>query len=136
MGITITANFKGAPSYDGGYGTFYRLRNKFAKAIFNDELFKIYEEWLKTDEDTPNELLDEICKSLYSENPTLYNFITQSDGGGKLTPKECKELYLLIKDSQEDFSFCYDAYHKSEMKDDIKKLLYDCWKHHSNLVWF
>ena len=134
MGVTLTSNYKEALSLDAGYGTFMRLRAKTAKAIMGEEYY-IYESWLRTDERTPPDVLNKKCEAIYSKWEALWEFVSQSDCSGKLGYKHCGSLYELIKNSEEDFSFCYDDYYEDENKKDFINLLKGCYSHRANLIW-
>ena len=134
MGITLTSNYKGALNLDAGYGTFMRLRAKVAKIVLGEEYCK-YDSWLRTDESTPPEELHGKCEAIYSKCEALWNFVSQSDCGGKLGYKDCGTLYNLVKNSEENFSFCYDAYYKEENRMDFINLLKGCYSHRANLFW-
>jgi len=135
MGLTIKGSFKGSPSYDGGYGTFFRLRANIAKAIMGED-YPYYEEWSRTDDSTPKDRLHELCNKLRSYGETFYEFMTASDCDGKLSYKQCLEIYNLIKDKPGDFSFGYDFYRRPCDEDDIKVLLKECYSHRARLLWY
>jgi hypothetical protein len=134
MGVSLTGNYKGALSLDGGYGTFYRLRHKVAKEVLRSNYF-FYLLWEKTDNNTPKDQLHALCEAIYSRSKALWNFVSQSDCKGKLSYKDCGDLYEKIKDSSENFSFCYDAHYTDEQRQDFIKLLKGCYSHRANLVW-
>lgn len=136
MGVDIKGNFKGSPSYTTGCGLFAELRKNVAKAVLGDSI-GIYTDWLSTDNDTPKEELHAHCKALYEAGgDALYNFVTQSDTGGKLTNIQCKKLYEKIKDSDLDFSLCYLFFHNDTTKKDFIKLLGLCVEHNCGLKWY
>ena len=128
MGVSLTGNYKGALSLDGGCGTFYRLRHKVAKAVLGSD-YCYYEQWIKTDDNTPKDQLHALCKAIYSRSEALWRFVSQNDCEGKLSYKDCGVLYEKIKDSSENFSFCYDAYYTDEQRQDFIKLLKGCYSH-------
>ena len=134
MGVTLYSNVKNGYNLDGGYGTFYNLRRNVAKAIMGKD-FYYYEKWLETDRKTDKKYLHELCEKIRSYGIALYHFVAQSDCEGYITYKECGEIYEKIKDSDLDFSFCYDYYYSPEMKEDFKKMLKECYSHRANLKW-
>lgn len=122
-------------SYDFGYGKMYTLRYRIAREIFKDK-FYIYEEWLKTNDYTPKEELSKICNSFREvAGLAAYDFLTQTDCGGKLTLKQVKEIYNKIKDSKEDLSMCYAGSYTEERKADFLRLCEECIQSHRGLWW-
>lgn len=136
MGVDIRGNFKDSKSYTTGAGLFAILRKNVAKAVLGDG-YSLYTNWLETTEETPRELLHIHCKSLYdAAGDGVYNFLVQSDLKGKLTPKQVREVYERIKDSDYDYSLCYIFHRTPESKRDFINLLEACIAHRSGLKWY
>ncbi|MCM1322968.1 MAG: hypothetical protein NC218_02170 [Acetobacter sp.] len=138
MGVTIKGNYSSASSYDFGAGQFASLRAKVAKAALGDK-YNIYTEWLATDENTPKEELSKKCENFYKNaGDAVYNFCIQSDCGGKLSPKQTRELYEVIKDVDDNWSLQYLFYqmHHPQSKEDFKVLLRACIKNKCGFKWY
>ena len=73
-------------TYHAGYIKFANYRIKVAKA-FNKTIGEIYEK----------PYLKQWNKILPDENFAMNNFLWHSDCDGKFTPKECKEIYDILK---------------------------------------
>lgn len=134
MGLGITGEYENAPEYYGGYGTFFRLRSNIAKAVMKED-YSFYEKWTCTNRRTPEDEVHDLCNKLREYGHAFYKFMTASDCDGALSPNECAEIYELIKNSNEDYSFCYGDDFTIDMKDDIKILLLECCKHNARLIW-
>lgn len=139
MGVDITGKHKDISSYTFGAGQFAALRAKAAKAVLGDK-YSIYTEWLETDDDTPKEELHKKCYALYQVGgDALYNFVCASDMEGKLTPKQTRELYNLLKDVDDNWSLQYLFYQMKDpegTKKDFINLLKDCVDHKVGLCWY
>lgn len=136
MGVTIRCRKKGAKAYDFGCGRFIGLRETIAKEILQDK-FSVYEDWFRTTDETPYDVLDQTCEALWkAAGAAAYDFLTQSDCGGKLTLKQVKEIYAKIKDSKADLSMCYGAWYTEESKSDFLNLCKECIEAHRGLEWY
>ena len=123
-------------SYNFGYGRMYYLRYTIAKEIFKDK-FDIYERWLKTNEKTPADELNNICEEFREvAGLATYEFLTQPDCEGKLTLKQVKEIYDKIKDSKADLSMCYSGDYTEERYTDFLDLCKVCIENHRGIEWF
>lgn len=76
-------------TYHGGYIFFNVYRCEIAK-VYNRELGEIYAKLELTDADIDR--YNELC------NEELDLFLLHSDCGGKLTWKECRAIYKVMKD--------------------------------------
>lgn len=93
MGLDIYAKgLEYKNSYHCGYITFNNYRKKLATA-YNPILGEIYKKTLYGEELTEKEIKqwNELC------NDDLDIFLWHSDCDGKLTPKECKKIYDVVK---------------------------------------
>lgn len=133
MGLDI--NIKGLSredTYHGGYIRFANYRVKVAKA-FNKAIGEIYE---KTYKDYDYKFTEEDKKQwnefLSDENAAMNKFLWHSDCDGKITPKECKEIYKELKNLDVEETF-YDE--KTTMHELWLKMFEYCYKHRVNM-WF
>ena len=90
MGVDIRGNHKDSKSFTFGAGQFANLRAQVAKAALGPK-YSIYTEWLATDSQTPRMILSKKCEMFYkAAGDAVYNFCTQSDLEGKLSPKQVR----------------------------------------------
>ncbi len=135
MGVTLTGTHKGCMSFTFGAGQFAQLREQVAAATLGDK-YDIYKEWLATDGKTPKEELSKKCKAFYdAAGDAVYNFCTQSDVEGKLTKKQTRELYEILKNKAGNWSLRYLYFQGPDTKDDFIKLLKDCVDNQARLCW-
>lgn len=131
MGLDI--NIKGLEredTYHGGYIRFNVYRKEVANA-YNERLGELYEKTFK--EDLQPEEIEEwntLC------NDDLDIFLWHSDCDGKLTPKECKKIYDVMKGLKVEMQGhnyiemnCYDM-HQLWLN-----MFKHCYKHKVNM-WF
>ena len=131
MGLDI--NIKGLEredTYHAGYMRFNLYRKKVASA-YNERLGELYEKTFK--EDLQPEEIEEwntLC------NDDLDIFLWHSDCDGKLTPKECKKIYDVMKGLKVEMQGhnyiemnCYDM-HQLWLN-----MFKHCYKHKVNM-WF
>lgn len=121
MGITITIKNKGKiESFSIGYGGFLFLRNEIRKNCLIDGKECVI---IKDDEQNILSSLNEnvsklIANKLYyfqqdkkdERCNAVFNFLTSSDCGGTLSNKNCKIIFLLLKNSD----FLSNKYSKTE----------------------
>lgn len=120
-------------TYHAGYMRFANYRVKVAKA-FNKTIGEIYEKPYKhydykfTEEDTRrwNEFLPD-------ENSPMNKFLWHSDCDGKFTPKECKEIYNILKDLNVEETFYNTNYTMHELWLNMFKY---CYKHRVNMRFY
>lgn len=131
MGLDISIKgLERKDTYHCGYIKFNVYRKKVASA-YNKRLGELYEKTFK--EDLQPEEIEEwntLC------NNDLDIFLWHSDCDGKLTPKECKKIYDVMKDLKVEMqghnyikTNCYDM-HQLWLN-----MFKHCYKHRVNM-WF
>lgn len=90
--------------FDMGYGSFMRLRNKIADFVPEN-----------------------------SAEGTI-SFLEQADCGGKLSPKECRELLKDISEMKDNGDI-YGYQYCQRTLTDFKELLQNCIEHRCYLFW-
>ena len=133
MGLTIRAKgLLDEHSYDCGYKTFTNFRIAVANAYnkeFGKLLEKYYYNWFEhkfTEDDLTrmNELSDD----------DLDIFLDHSDCDGKMTPQECKKVYMAIKDlSVEMIGHNCRLMENYNMLEQWKNILKHCYTRRVNL---
>lgn len=120
-------------TYHCGYFTFGRYRCEVARA-YNEKLGEIYEKPYKnifykyTKED--DKIWDELC------NDDLDLFLWHSDCDGKLTWKECRAIYKVMKDLKVEMTgHNYKTINFYDMHQQWLNMLMFCWKHRVTM-WF
>ena len=141
MGLTLTAKYNGAPSYDMGYVTFGRLRMAIANE-FSKELGRLYKNWYMCSNDGFQEKLamawlnDELKKRKYKSRAV--EFLFMSDCGGKLSPYKCDALLDAILDMDNSKRYGYEgrAFGKVMTIKDFKALLHECYERRCYMEWY
>lgn len=140
VGITITGKYEGAPSYDMGASSFFRLRRDIAYTV-SEEYGKHYERM----PEACAKLLDVGIYDLRTERlikkyhckERMLDFLYQSDVDGKLSPFKCKALYDQIVNMESKTLYGYAAYPQDCMTiDNFKDLLKECYDRRVYLVWY
>lgn len=132
MGLDISIKgLERKDTYHGGYIKFNVYRKEVANA-YNERLGKLYEKTFK--EDLQPEEIEEwntLC------NDDLDIFLWHSDCDGKLTPKECKKIYdvmKVLKVEMQGHNYiemnCYDM-HQLWLN-----MLKHCYKHRVNMFFY
>lgn len=119
-------------TYHASYIKFANYRMKVAKA-FDETLGEIYKRlylsfcygYLEEDIKQWNEILPD-------ENSAMNKFLCHSDCDGKFTPKECKEIYDILKNLNVEETF-YDE--ETTMHELWLNMFRYCYKHRVNM-WF
>ena len=148
MGLTITANYKGAPEWDMGYSSFFRLRRDIAYMVskeFGDHyvdiispIYRFSEKRLEEYEKTTEWLIKK-----YRLKKRFLDFLYASDTGYKLSPMKCKAVLNQITQSRNADNaksgslYGYAARPGSCMKmNDFVYLLETCSAAKKYLVWY
>lgn len=120
-------------TYHCGYITFGKYRCKVAEA-YNKEFAEIYKKEYEnalyrfTDEDIKR--MNELC------NDDLDLFLWHSDFDGKLTWKECKAIYNVMKDLKVEMQgHNYGTMNFYDMHQQWLNMFKFCWKHRVTM-WF
>lgn len=140
MGLTITGKYKGSPSYDMGYISFYRLRRDIACTV-SEEFGKHYASmpdiYVKP---VPVEEYDKQTIRLirkYHCKKSLVSFLYQPDADGKLSPYMCKVLYDQIESMESNAMYGYGAYPERCLTiNKFRDLLKECSEKGVYLVWY
>ena len=141
MGVTIGNNKK---SIDLSYGGFNRLRTKVAY-LANEDLGKFYDELNKSlslfgkEREVFLEKYDERLAKADEEfqvSEELLDFLYASDCEGKITPKQCRHIYKVIKDYNDNLIYGYAGREDGATFEDFKTIVYDCTKRNVQLRWF
>lgn len=117
-------------TYHCGYITFNLYRKKVASA-YNERLGELYKKTFK-DELQPEEIKEwnNLC------NDDLDIFLWHSDCDGKLTPKECKKIYDVMKDLKVEMQgHNYIEMNYYDMHQLWLNMFKYCYKHRVNM-WF
>jgi len=133
MGLTIS--IKG---YDGAYDCGYITHNVFMRSlaeVYNEEFGKLYDKWCDSALIESRKLTDEEIKR-WNEicNDDLDILLLHSDCDGKLTPKECRKVYEVIK----NFEINMPGHNYGDMKpynllEKWKDMLRYCYIHRVNM---
>lgn len=93
MGLTIKAkHLPYEKTYDCGYFSFMNFRLELAKT-YNEEFGELYKKWIY------DGLTEEECNRINElSNEDLDIFLNHSDCDGKISYKDCKKIYDVIKD--------------------------------------
>lgn len=119
-------------TYHAGYGIFANYRVKVAKA-FNKTIGEIYEKSYKCyGYEFKEEDIRQWNEILPDENSPMNKFLWHSDCDGKFTPKECKEIYNILKKLKVEETF-YDE--ETTMHELWLNMFKYCYKHRVNM-WF
>ena len=140
MGVTISAT-NSKYSFDMGYGGFFNLRTKLARA-YDEEFGELYAalRYCKKPEDY--EFFDKICNDMLSderfkdEDQDIIDFLFMDDCCGKIRYRTCGKLYNLIKDINfGDKIFVYGAHSDGKDYEYLKDFLRECYSHRRNMRW-
>lgn len=130
MGVTI-GNCKKEISM--GYLGFFRLRSKIADLLdeeFGAEYRKLIDPRAKIDNEKMNRIINE---KMLDED--VIDFLYQYDCGGKMTPGQCRSLYEIIKDYDDDYLYGYERQVVKPTFSNFKNIVYDCYKNRRTLYW-
>lgn len=141
MGVTI-GNTK--RSIDMSYHGFYRLRSRVAHLIneelgmFYDELYENMKKFGKEREELMNAYDERLANAdeEFNVSEELLDFLYDSDCGGKVTPKQCRQIYKIIKDYDDDNAYGYTGRKDCAKFSDFKELVYDCARRNVHLRWY
>lgn len=107
MGVTISNKNH---SIDLSYSGFARLRDTIAD-LLNPEFGDLYKKWtsLEMSDEIGNKLLNNLYKDkkLTDEDDPIIKFLFAPDYHGKIPAKDCKILYNLIKDYDNNIKYGY-----------------------------
>lgn len=141
MGVTIESP---NCSIDIGYGGFYRLRQKIAD-LSNPALSYHYQKVLdgsslygenrKIFFEKYNKKTEAI-KEQYNIPDGIIDFLYLSDAGATLPVEECKELWNVIKNIEDDFCIGYVGRKDCAMFSDFKDIVLDCIENNIYMCWF
>lgn len=140
MGVTIGNNRK---KIDLSYSGFNRLRAKVAH-IANEELGNFYDELSKSltlfgkeREDFIKEYDRRLEKAdeEFQVSEELLDFLYESDCEGKATPKQCRQIYKIIKDYNDNIIYGYAGRKDGATFEDFKNIVQDCAKRNVQLRW-
>jgi len=119
-------------TYHGGYIRFADYRTKVAKA-FNETIGEIYQKpYAYLDYKFSQDDLKQWNTILSNKNAPMNKFLWHSDCDGKFTPKECKEIYDILKNLNVEETF-YDE--ETTMHELWLNMFRYCYKHRVNM-WF
>ena len=138
MGLTLTAKYEGAPSYDMGYITFGLLRIDLAHAI-NEEYGNHYQDMYchpRDDWSEYNKKTAALEKKLKLRIRAT-DFLWMSDCEGKLSPFKCKALLDAISDMDDTKRYGYEGrtWDRIMTISDFKNLLRECYERRYYLIW-
>lgn len=139
MGLSLHANYKGAPELSGGYGMLMTFRKVVALA-FDKEFGEHYDslrafyskEETKEWENKMNKILSH--ERFKDEDADIIDFLFMADCDGSISHKTAKKVYDLIKDLQPNSTLRYAYYSKNDWQD-IKELLLGCYKNRAKFRW-
>lgn len=141
MGITIRSKNK---SIDMGYGGFYNLRKTVAK-LAADDIGKHYEHLMdapySNDErksffEDYDKKIEELSEIHNGEMDSVLIFIYQSDCEGSLSIKDCRKIYEIIKDYDDDVLYGYWGRPDCAKFADFKAIVKDCIDNRCKLKWY
>lgn len=132
MGLDISVKgLERKDTYHGGYITFNLYRKNVASA-YNERLGELYKKTFK-DELQPEEIKEwnNLC------NDDLDIFLWHSDCDGKLTPKECKKIYDVMKNLKVEMQghnhIEMNYYDRHQL---WLNMLKHCYKHRVNMYFY
>ncbi len=148
MGLTITADYKGAPEWDMGYSSFFRLRRDIAYTVskeFGDHYADITSSLYMFNEEACEKYdrnTDYLIKK-YRLRKRFVDFLYSPDCGYRLSPMKCKAVLEQIaygrgtEDTGSDTLYGYMARPDSCMKmSDFIDLLATCSSRKKYLIWY
>lgn len=133
MGLSLTAEYKDAPDYSMGYGSFFCLRRDIAYTIskeFGDAYADIV--WGSLHPEEYDRRITALLKK-YHVKKRLEDFLFASDCNAKMSPMKCKAIYEQIKGVQSTTKYGY-AYSKMSM-DQFRELLRQCFERKCYMYW-
>lgn len=127
-----------------GYGGFNSLRTKVAELV-GTEIYEHYKNVTKG-----MFLSAEESKKFYSEYnqktseieekckipKAIMDFLYQPDCDGYLTYRDCKQLWKIIEDYDDDVKYGYYGRDDCTMFKDFKSVIQDCVDNKCRLVWY
>lgn len=141
MGVTISSE---NCSIDLGYGGFYNLRKKVAELTAEDifehykhlsdapynekEREKFFEEYDKK--------IVEIAEAHNDEINEILDFLYASDCNGEASVNECKKIYEVIKDYDDDILYGYWGRPDCAKFRDFKEIVKDCIDTNTSMKWY
>ena len=146
MGLTICGEWKDAPEWDMGYGSFFRLRRDIAYSVseeFGDHYANLIHLYHFNDDGSYDKETERLIRKYHCKKRFL-DFLYSPDAGYRLSPKKCEAVLNQIaygEDSEEhgniDTLYGYTAYPERCMKlSDFICLLVDCRNRKKYLVWY
>ena len=141
MGVTIESKNE---SGDLGYFGFNRLRMKVAE-LCDKELAEHYERLNNSLALSGNkrkmffESYNKKIAEIVDKNNIVHaipNFIYASDCGGKVSSEQCKQIYEIVKDYDDEISYGYSGRPDRFMFSDFKDILKDCVENKCDMEWF
>ena len=140
MGVTLNSkNYE----CDFGYNGFNRLRTTIAELVGSDlgeHYKKLDEPMLMDDEERAMfyhkyDLETQKLTKKYPKASAVFSFLYQSDCEGKLACKDCKQLYDLIKDYDNDSLYGYCGRPDCAKFRDFKQIVKDCVETKTSMEW-
>ena len=138
MGLTLTAQYNGAPSWDMGYITFGVLRMDIADEI-NKEYGEHYREmyscprsdWTEYNKKTAN------LEKKHKLGTRTTDFLWIPDSDGKLSPFKCKALLDAIQGMENNKHYGYVGFGLEHCMtiEDFKNLLKECFDRRCYMIW-
>ena len=138
MGVTMESK---NCSIDFGYGGFYRLRTKVAE-LADGELGGHYRELNNVPlygreeffERYDNDTLVIVEKNNIPHG--IVRFIYSTDCGSEISVDDCKQIYEVVKDYNDDIRYGYAGRSDCAMFKDFKELVKDCIDNECVMKWF
>lgn len=142
MGVCITAEYKGAPTWHMSYGRFSCMRNAIAMEI-SPEFGNHYAGWIKlvdADKKTQDAYIKEEMDILnkYKPKHRFVDFLYMPDADGRLSPFKCKAVLDGIQNMDDSRRFGYMGWNTADIMTvgDFKHLLNECYQRRCYMVWY
>lgn len=134
MGICLRNKSYGI---DMGYGSFYQLRCVIAKQLnkeFGENYANLSRCYSKADFAKNDEIANYWIEK-FSLDEDIIDFLYQPDCKGKISPKTCRKIYLLVKDYDDDYTYGYNRPDNNTTFAYFKKILQNCYNKNRILRW-
>lgn len=142
MGVTVKSNNY---DIDLGYAGFNNLRTKVAKLTAEDiglhyerlnEGLYLYGEHRKMFFEEYDKRIQELSEKYNGEKDGILNFLYAPDGNAEISVEDCKAVWEVIKDYDDNVMYGYCGRPDCAMFKDFKRIVKDCIDSNCHMEWF